>query len=121
MVSAVQSGCGEPVTGRQVDPTPNAFHYEATFHGATGRERHTWRISGDRAVVAWEGTALERGVVEIVLEDAAGVEVYSERAGAQSVPAQGVTERGEPGQWTVTVRYTDAEGHAAVAVTGYTG
>lgn len=88
------------------------FGKQGTF---SGTETFTWENTGTKASVAWGGQGA--GQVKVVLEDAAGKEVFSKSfSGSGQAGASTMSSTGQAGAWTVTVSGIAFQGQVGVAI-----
>jgi len=108
--SAVFTGCSDnPLSPFQpeIGNNPDNFQFQATaIQNLTTTVVYTWNNTGSRAKVN-QSSAITDGSAEVVIRDAANVEVYRR---SLSLNGDSTSTVGPPGTWTVIVTLTNLDG-----------
>lgn len=104
------AGCSEdPLSPFQPEVGNNAdnFQFQATgVQNVTTTAMYVWHNTGTSAKVN-QSSAITGGGAEVVLRDAANVEVYRR---SLSMNGDSISVAGTPGNWTITVTLSSLDG-----------
>lgn len=100
-----------------VSNQPGSFSYGGQTALKTATETYTWTNYSTGAMISWGGQSAS-GRLELIIEDACGVEVYRGDATMMSQGGSwGETERGTAGDWTITLEFSAFTGQMGLSIT----
>lgn len=93
----------------------DSFSYGGQMSSETDTETYTWENTNEQARVTWGGQG-SSGSVTVSIEDASGQQVYHQSFSGGQSGSSTVTDAGEPGDWTIRIRFSGFTGQMGLTV-----
>ena len=108
----------DPVATVSIEETGSDLGGDVTGDGGSTSRDYTWNNAQTRAEWNMDITSTEGGSFQLIIEDASGNTVMDRTltAGVGDDSADGVSEAGTPGDWTVRVVLTSFNGDGSFSL-----